>query len=55
MILEECYVLLGMFKVCVVMFSVVFILVDEVIKMVNIEEIIIFVFVMKEGMFSELM
>lgn len=55
MTLEERYALPGMPKARAAMLSVALILVDEVLKMANTEEIIVSAFAMKEGMLSELM
>ncbi|MBV6653048.1 MAG: hypothetical protein KI786_04785 [Mameliella sp.] len=52
--LEERYALPGMPKARAAMLTVALILVDEVIKMANTEDIIISAFAMKEGMLSEL-
>lgn len=55
MTLEERYALPGMPRARAAMLSVALILVDEVLKMANTEEIIVSAFAMKEGILSELM
>jgi len=55
MTLEERHAMPGLPKARASMLSVALILVDEVLKMANTEEIIVSAFAMKEGMLSELM